>query len=206
MKSKDRIKILQEKVKATPDGIIGPKTLKSLQLWLQVSPVDIAHLMGNVHHETAGFTISEENMNYTSAARIRAVWPSRFPTLESAEPYVRNPVGLANKVYNGRMGNDEPLDGYNFRGRGAIQTTGKWSYQRLGDYVGANLVSNPEKVAGEYYWDSAFFYFDDRKLWRLVKGISEDDIRLIRHRINGGYNGLDDTRKWVQHYFKLLNS
>ncbi|MFD2741965.1 MULTISPECIES: glycoside hydrolase family 19 protein [Sphingobacterium] len=202
----ERIQALQKIVGATPDGVIGNETLTKFQCHFKVpTKAMVAHWFGNVHHETGGFKIHTENMNYTSAQRIMAVWPRRFKTTVDAQPFVRNPKALANNVYGGRMGNDKPDDGWNYRGRGALQATGKWSYERMGAFLDVDLVSHPEQVADKYYWESAIFYFEDRNLWNLVRDISENSIRLIRFRINGGYNGIDDTRKWVQYYFKLIS-
>lgn len=92
-----------------------------------------AYALATAKHETGGtFGPVEENLNYTSTARIQKVWPSRFPTLASAEPYVRNPQKLANLVYGGRLGNTGPNDGWTYRGRGLAQITGKANYVKWG--------------------------------------------------------------------------
>lgn len=94
-----------------------------------------AYALATAHHETGGtFGPVTENLNYTTAARIRAVWPKRFPTVSSAEPYVRNPRGLAGKVYGDRkdLGNTGVLDGWHFRGRGLAQITGRANYAKWG--------------------------------------------------------------------------
>jgi hypothetical protein len=85
-----------------------------------------------------------ESLSY-SAERMTQVWPSRFASIASAAPYARNPRALADKVYNGRMGNRLGSDdGYNFRGQGFSQTTGRDEYQRLGKLTGLDLINHPE--------------------------------------------------------------
>src|SRR5229473_4668297 len=101
----------------------------------------IAHIMAQISFECGAGTEVVENLNY-SAPRMMQVWPSRFPTLESAIPYAHNPRLLANKVYNGRMGNAaNSNDGWNYRGRGATQTTGHDGYGHLGRTLGADLLN-----------------------------------------------------------------
>ncbi len=98
-----------------------------------------AYVLATAFHETGGkMQPVEENLNYTSAARIRQVWPSRFSTVQSAQPYVRNPQALANKVYGGRMGNTGANDGWIYRGRALAQITGKDNYKKYG------LGDNPD--------------------------------------------------------------
>lgn len=101
----------------------------------------VAYALATAHHETGGtFGPVTENLNYTTAERIRQVWPKRFPTEASAAPYVRNPRALANKVYGGRsdLGNRGGDDGWNFRGRGLAQITGRANYTKWG------LESSPD--------------------------------------------------------------
>lgn len=92
----------------------------------------LAAVLAEAYHETGGkMQPVTENLTYSTAARIRAVWPSRFPSVASAEPFVRNPQKLANKVYGGRLGNIGADDGWRFRGRGLAQITGRENYRKF---------------------------------------------------------------------------
>ncbi|HEY9273478.1 hypothetical protein, partial [Achromobacter sp.] len=108
------------------------------------TPSLVAHVMAQISHECGAGHDVVENLNY-SAGRMMQVWPSRFPSPASAAPYAHNPRALANKVYNGRMGNAAGSDdGWNFRGRGAAQTTGRAGYARLAKATGLDVVAQPE--------------------------------------------------------------
>lgn len=103
----------------------------------------LAYILATASHETGGsFGPTTENLNYTTAARIRQVWPKRFPTDASAAQYVRNPEGLANKVYGDRadLGNTQKGDGWRYRGRGLAQITGRGNYAKFG------IAEKPEKA------------------------------------------------------------
>lgn len=107
----------------------------------QKDPRWLAYILATAHHETgARFAPIEENLNY-SAKRLMQVWPKRFPSLAAANPYANNPERLANSVYGGRLGNDEPGDGFRYRGRGFVQITGKDNYAKYG------LAYNPEAAS-----------------------------------------------------------
>lgn len=107
----------------------------------------VAYMMATAYHEASPALIAKtENLNYTSASRIRAVWPTRFKTAADAQPYVKNPQKLANLVYGGRLGNTGPNDGWTYRGRGHIQTTGKVNYDKLSKIVGVDLVKYPDRA------------------------------------------------------------
>lgn len=114
-------------------------------------PQRVAAFLAHVMVESSNLTALEENLRYTTAARICRVWPSRFPTVESAEPFVRNPKALANRVYANRNGNGDEAsgDGWTFRGRGLFQLTGRENYRRAsaGLGLGAVYLMRPELVA-----------------------------------------------------------
>lgn len=116
---------------------------ETLEQWGFNNPLRLAALLANACAETGGLQIVSENMNYT-ASRIWAVWPSR----PEAVKFAKNPRALANSVYGARMGNDDDGtnddDGFNYRGRGLGQTTGKYNYREIGKKIGYDLVSNPE--------------------------------------------------------------
>lgn len=107
-----------------------------------------AYMLATAYHETGlNMSPNEESLNYTTAARIRAVWPSRFASETAARPYVRNPKALANKVYNGRMGNREGTDdGWTYRGRGQVHLTGSSNYGKASIATGVDLIANPDRA------------------------------------------------------------
>jgi len=94
----------------------------------------LAEALAQTGNETGGYTSFAEDMRYSAAGMMRT-WPSRFPTLESAQPYVGKPVDLANFVYGARMGNQlngtNDNDGWDCRGGGLIQHTGRAEYDLL---------------------------------------------------------------------------
>lgn len=107
---------------------------------------ELAYAFATAYHE-AKMIPQRESLYYSTPERIRKVWPSRFPTTASAQPYVKNPQKLANKVYNGRLGNRPGSnDGWNYRGGGLPQETGRSNYRTLSDIVGVDLVSNPNAI------------------------------------------------------------
>jgi len=161
------------------------------------SPNRTAHFLAQIAHESDAFQRNKENLSYSTPERLRAVWPSRFPTLDSAMPFIHNPKGLALHVYGNRMdlGNTEPEDGWNFIGRGLIQMTGRGMYSRIGLLLDAPFVSNPELVNTIHYALPAA-----AEIWRL-KGCNRhadvNDLEGITRRINGGLNGLTSRKVWL---------
>jgi putative chitinase len=177
------------------DAIIehGPAIAEKYEL---TTPLRQAHFKAQISHETAGGVVTVENMNYKTAKRIHDVWPSRF-TVESAQAYVGNPRALANKVYNGRMGNRTGTDdGYNYRGRGLLQLTGRESYQRVGKSVGLALADDPDLVFKPPENSFAIAACEFREL-KCLSAADADDVKLVTKRVNGGYIGLDDRKAWL---------
>jgi putative chitinase len=149
-----------------------------------------AAFIGQCMHESGGFKLLEENLNY-SAKALMATWPSRFPTEEMANQYARNPEKIANKVYGGRMGNaDESSgEGWKYRGRGIKQLTGKENYQRCSEALGVDLVENPDLLLDPKYATlSAGWFWNKHNLNDLA---DKSDIETMTKRINGGLLGLD---------------
>lgn len=155
------------------------------------TPARQAAFIGQCSHESANFKTLQENLNY-SAESLHRVWPSRFPSVDAAQPYHRHPEKIANKVYGGRMGNGDEAsgDGWRYHGRGLIQLTGRANYKAAGDALGADLVGDPNLVANERYAALTAGWF-----WK-THGLNEladaHDNVAITKRINGGTIGLDD--------------
>jgi putative chitinase len=190
----EALKILQAKCGVTADGAFGPNTARAIADYYKLSPKRGAHLLGQAAHESGNFMISEENLNYRASTMCR-VWPSRFSSEAEAAPYAMNPQKLANKVYNGRMGNAAGSnDGFKFAGKGFIQLTGKDNVRAFAEHIGRDsLVDDPSPIAKELAMDSAIFFFEKNGLFGVAdEGVNDDVIKKITRRVNGGYHGLDD--------------
>jgi putative chitinase len=168
------------------------------------SPLLVAHAMAQFSHECGAGHDVVENLNYT-AGRMMQVWPSRFPTMAMASPYAGNPRALANKVYNGRMGNAAGSDdGWNFRGRGASQTTGREGYARLAQATGLDLVNHPDLVN-----DPRRFLecgVADFMLCGCLPFAKADDVLNVTRRLNGGTVGLAQRQAWLAEWKAGLGS
>lgn len=187
---------LQSRIGVRADGDFGPNTLKAAASYFGLSRVRAAHFFGQTCHETGGYTIFEENLNY-SAKRLHEVFPKRFPTLESATPYAGSSQKLANKIYGGRMGNEDVNDGWTYRGRGAIQLTGKSNYAKYG------YLNNPDEVADKYAFDAALHYFEP--LWSICDcGVNDATITRITKLINGGTVGLEERKTLTYKFAGIL--
>ena len=158
-------------------------------------PLVLAHIMAQISHECGAGHDVVENLSYT-ATRMTQVWPSRFPTVASAEPYARNPRALANKVYNGRMGNRVGSgDGYRFLGRGGSQTTGREGYERVKKQTGLDVVNNPDiLIDPKHFLECAVSDFVNCGCMPYAK---RDDIMSVTKRLNGGYVGLPSRKAWL---------
>jgi putative chitinase len=90
-----------------------------------VSDEQLAHILGQCHHESGGFTADVENLNY-GAKGLMGIFKKYFPTEALAKAYERQPEKIANRVYASRMGNGDEKsgEGWKYRGRGALQLTG----------------------------------------------------------------------------------
>jgi len=151
---------------------------------------EIDDFLGQILHESDGLQHLTEQMHY-SAERLTVVWPSRFPTVNDARPYANNPEALANKVYGGRMGNNEPGDGWRYRARTPLGITGKDNYQWLGDLLGQDLVSLPELLEQPHYALEACIAWWEGKIPDTMLG----DIEKVSKRVNGGVIGLADREE-----------
>jgi putative chitinase len=201
------LKDFQSKIGVTADGAWGPGTLKAAVEFLKMPKVRAAHFFAQTSHESGGFKSLSENLNYSTDGLVK-IFRKYFPDVAAATPYARNPEKIANKVYGGRMGNGDEAsgEGFMYRGRGAIQLTGKDNYAAFAKAIGRpDVLTNPDIVSGELAFESAMFFFDKNKLWDICdKGINDETITALTKRINGGTLGLEDRKKHTYEYAKLL--
>ena len=201
------LKNLQEKIGATPDNVLGPNTLRKAMEYYKMTPERAAHFFGQTSHETGEFKVFSENLNY-SAKGLQSVFGKYFPG-DLEESYARQPEKIANRVYANRIGNGDEAsgDGWKFRGRGALQLTGKANYKAFSEYLKKpDLINNPDSVAVEYAFESAMYFFDRNKLWSICdQGVNDASMLALTKRINGGTNGLDHRKALTKKYYEWLN-
>lgn len=155
---------------------------------------EIDDFVAQVLHESQMLEHVEENLNY-SAKGLAMTWPKRYahdPKAIDPVPnnlalsLARRPEAIANATYGGRLGNDEPGDGWLYRGRGPIMLTGKAGYEAAQATTGLPLVDKPELAAtprggllvAVSWWEN---------------NIPDEFIgntRLVSKRVNGGDIGI----------------
>jgi len=201
-----------------PDGVIGPKTLRSMLRKWSLTKEQLAHLLGQTDHETGRFSRGVENFNYTPK-RMLEIFRKDFDTDKNfvlsesekrkAQELYGNPEKIANFVYANQNGNGNEAsgDGWKYRGRGAIMVTGKGNYLTFAKYLNDKaVVSNPERVEKLYFFESAIWYFHSCKLLETAKVVNAKTIKEITYKVNGGFNGLIEREEKTYYYYELLKT
>jgi putative chitinase len=169
------------------------------------TPQRVAAFLAQCGHESGGWTVFEENLNY-SAKGLMGIFKKYFPDEATANAYARQPEKIANKVYANRMGNgpESSGDGWRYRGRGPIQLTGSANYKAFAQEMfedWENLYANPDWVTADrdFALMSAIWFWNKNKL-----NVQADsgDIKLMTKKINGGYIGLEDR---IKHYNEAIH-
>lgn len=194
----DALAAIQRRAGVKADGAFGPDTAKAIVKLFGLSASQGANFLGQCAHETGGFKLFSENLNY-SAQGLRKTFPRYFPTDAIALQYARQPERIANRVYANRMGNggEETGDGWRYRGRGAIQLTGHDNYSAFAQSW-PRVMASPDSVALDLAFDAAKWFFAKNGLFAIAdRGVGSDVIELITRRVNGGINGLQDRAQWT---------
>lgn len=186
-----------------PDNVISQIPEVSTKFGID-TPLKLAHFLAQCGHESGGFRVVSENLNY-SAQGLKNIFPKYFPG-NLSESYARNPQKIANKVYGGRMGNgaESTGEGFKFRGRGYIQLTGKDNYTAFGKAINEDIVSNPDLISTKYPLLSAAWFFSKNCLRKVVDE-SNVTVTNVTKCVNGGTIGLPDRLKHFKEYYHLLS-
>jgi putative chitinase len=166
------------------------------------TPIRLAHFLAQTAHESGGFRVIEENLNY-SAEGLERIFAKYFRELDASE-YAHKPEMIANVVYANRMGNGdtESGDGYRFRGRGLIQLTGRDNYSAMAsdlevqvdDIVGYLATADGALESAAWFWQK--------------NGINQiadnDDVVSVTKKVNGGTIGLEERQKHTEDLKQIL--
>lgn len=147
--------------------------------------------LAQLAHESAGFNVTVENLNYKAEALL-ILFEKYFPDYPTAKRYERRPPMIGSRVYANRMGNGNEAsgEGYKFRGRGFIQITGKDNYTRMAKALSLPLVNFPDQMEIDRVAAlSAALFWKENGCNELADTDSFEDIT---RRINGGTTGYAD--------------
>jgi putative chitinase len=187
-----------------PDSVISqiPEVAEKFKI---NTSLRLAHFLSQCSHESGGFKVVKENLNY-SADGLKKIFPKYFPG-NLSESYAKNPEKIASKVYGGRMGNgdESTKEGYKFSGKGFIQLTGKDNYIAFGKSIGVDLVSHPELVSEKYPLLSAAWFFNKNCVKKCDGGSSRVVVESVTKCVNGGLIGIEDRLKHFNEFYKLLS-
>ncbi|WP_462248622.1 glycoside hydrolase family 19 protein [Ekhidna sp.] len=194
------LETFQKKIGTSPDGDFGPMTFRKGREYLNISDIEAVHFFAQCSHETAGFKVFKENLNYSADGLLKVF--GKYFNEGNVTEYARNPEKIANRVYANRMGNgdEQSGDGWKYKGRGAIQLTGKNNYEKLAENQNVDFISNPDLVETDYAFESAIHFFNVNNLFSICTDLTEETIKKLTKRINGGYNGLDHRIELTNKY------
>jgi putative chitinase len=187
-----------------PDPVIGQISQCATTFKIN-SRLRLAHFLAQCDHESAGFKFTTENLNY-SASGLQKIFGKYFPgTLENQ--YARQPEKIASRVYANRMGNGDEAskDGWNYRGRGYIQLTGKDNYKAFHASVDDDILGQPDLVATKYPLLSAAWFWNSRSLNTVAdQGATDATVTAVTKKVNGGTIGLAERIRLFKKYYALL--
>jgi putative chitinase len=160
-----------------------------------ISDMQVAHAMAQFSEECGAGHEVVENLDGYTASRLMEVWPGRFNATLAAS-CAGNGHKIADVVYNGRMGNRPGTDdGWNFRGRGGSQVTGRDGHGKLGQKVGLDLLNSPDQInTPQHFLECAVADF---VLCGCLPFATSDDVSGVTYHLNGGYIGLSDRSVWL---------
>ena len=181
------------------DEICGPLNAAMSEFHI-TSPREQAMFLAQCGHESGGFSVVQENLNYKAETLVK-VFPKYFRDVDPND-YAKQPEKIANRVYSNRMGNGDEAsgDGYRYRGRGLIQLTGKDNYNACAAALKIDLHEDPDylETAEGAARSAAWFWVHNG----LNKYADDDDIVGCTKRVNGGTIGLEER----MHYYQIAKS
>ena len=166
----------------------------------------IAHFFAQIATETGGLKRLDENLRYTTAALLVKYWPKTFADEAAAKPYLKDPEKLANHVYGNKNGNKGGTDGWDYRGSGLIQITGRDNFRTVGAAVGMDLESDPSLARhAESALEIALGYWGVHDINAVADGTSETDVAAVTGRINSASVGLAERKANFKTALKLFS-
>lgn len=170
------------------------------KMFPQTKKSNIAENLPFVLRALVGANLADKDMVLMALATIRAETAGFVPISEGKSKFNTSPGGTPFGLYNPpseiakRLGNTNAGDGPKFKGRGFIQLTGRFNYQKFGPIVGAKLIDNPELANDQTIAANLLATFIKDKERQIRNALAADDLKTARKLVNGGSHGLDEFK------------
>jgi putative chitinase len=202
------------------DGIVGPRTqgklgftddvtlpsvtssvtVRNVSKMFPFTPIgnintNLPHVLNALEADQLG----DKPMILMALSTIRAETEGFVPISEGISRFNTSPDGHPFDLYDNRsdLGNQGPPDGDLYKGRGFIQLTGRFNYQKHGEGfgLGNQLIENPDIANDPGIAAKLLSSFLKNKEATIKEALIENDLRRARRLVNGGSHGLDRFRK-----------
>lgn len=184
------------------------------------TPLRVAHFLGQTSVESGGFSAIAESLNYSAAGLRKTFGRHRISDaqcnkLGRTKAHPADQRGIANIIYGGawgakNLGNTRPNDGWDFRGSGIKQVTGRSNVRAFTKWIKKYVPDAPDFEATpdllrDPKWAvwSAVWYWSARGCSRFADA---DNVTGLTERINGGRNGLSARRSATAKAKKVLKA
>jgi putative chitinase len=201
------------------DGKVGSKTLAALELEIEPedaradvtssftvsvvskmspsSPIkNIKTYLPNILSELKAVGLDDRDMVLIAIATIRAETEGFIPIDEFESRFNTPPNGSPFSLYDNRkdLGNKGSPDGVNFKGRGFVQLTGRDNYTRIGQQIGVDLITSPEKANDPVIAAKILARFLKNSELCVRSALLNSDLKAARRCVNGGIHGFERFR------------
>lgn len=178
--------------KINPQPVANNPKVELLMSWAKKfikDPNELAAFMAQCAHESDNFRAMEE---YGSPERFAKKYDIRYNPQKAKQ-----------------LGNDKPGDGIKYRGRGYIQLTGKYNYQKASEWISKylshpvdfvkqpDLVSTPTAAALSSLWYWMTFV--------RPKAKNFSDTKQVTKHINPGLKGQKNREQKAKDWQQALN-
>lgn len=168
-------------------------------------PRRIRQFLANVGVETGGLTSIAESLNYSVAGLLSTFSRQRISEAD-AKKYGRsgnrkaNQQAIANTIYGGawgkkNLGNTQPNDGWDMRGSGFGQVTGRANFATIERETGMPVLSNPELLRDPDAGMKATIILWEK--WTMNDLADANKTVELRKKWNGGNHGLADVKAYL---------
>ncbi len=203
------LRVWQASVGLVADGIAGPRTMDALgivelddlvvsvdsdlvgRLFPYTKTSNIVHNLPYVMAALAAFDLTDIDMISVALGTIRAETEGFVPIAEMPSHFNTLPGQAAFSAYEKRLGNKNPGDGARYRGRGYVQLTGRYNYQKFGRELNIPLVENPDSACAPEIAGCLLAAYLSAKRDKLSTALTQNKLKAARKVVNGGSHGLD---------------